>query len=232
MSRRSVVSLAAYAVVVAPAYTSLYEPLIQGRDDSWAILVALVGAHIGLGAGVARGRALLPPVVLPVAGFVALGADGWAYLVPLVGVPVGLAATAFGWGLAAVSGTHRATVTVIAFAVSLVPVGWAVAETLERSVAPREPAEVQAQLPIKEGLGNLCPGASGPRLTRRVERRAEVMLRELRLHPGWLVEYTYRVADSEDETRVTLTVRELAEEQVRELKCAPALQRRIREAFG
>ena len=58
------------------------------------------------------------------------------------------------------------------------------------------------------------------------------MLRELRLHPGWLVEYTYRVADGEDETPVTLTVRELAEEQLRELKCAPALQRRIREAFG
>jgi len=27
-------------------------------------------------------------------------------------------------------------------------------------------------------------------------------------------------------------LRELAEEQLRELKCAPALQRRIREAFG
>ena len=79
MSRRSVVSLAAYAVVVAPAFTLLYEPLIQGRDDSWAILVALVGAHIGLGAGVARGRALPPPVVLPAGGFVALGA-AWSAL--------------------------------------------------------------------------------------------------------------------------------------------------------
>jgi hypothetical protein len=77
-----------------------------------------------------------------------------------------------------------------AFALALVPVTWATVETAQRAAARHVSDELQAQLPTEESLGNLCPGAeTPPKVTRRLERQSEVLIRELERHPGWLVDY-------------------------------------------
>ena len=235
MSRRCQVTLAVYALLVASLFTPLYDPFTAGRDDSWAIAVAAVAAHIGLGAGVARPWALLLPLLLGLAGFLADGAEGLSLLILFIGIPAGLLATGIGWAGAALLRRHAVAVAAAAFVLALVPVGWATVETVRRATAPHLPDALQAQLPTEESLGNLCPGAETPRkVVRRLERQTEVLIRELDRRPDWLVSYVFYYSDDPPERR-DITVRELAEEQLRDLeaggRCAPRLQRRFRDAL-
>ena len=236
VSRRSVVALIAYAALVGSVFTPLYTPFTTGRDDSWGIVVVLVAAHIGVGAGVARIWALLLPVVFSVAVFLAAGAEGLAFVTLLLGIPGGIVATGIGWIGAVVLRRGAAALAMTAFVCGLVVAIWAAVETTERATAQHVPAALQAQLPTELSLGNLCPGAETPRhLTARLRRQTDVLIRELHRHPDWLVSYVYYYSDDPEE-RTDITIRELAEEQLKDLEsggnCAPELQRRIRDALG
>jgi hypothetical protein len=110
----------------------------------------------------------------------------------------------------------------------------------EESEAPHLPQSVQRQLPIELTLGNLCPGAETPRwLVRDLRRRAEVLLRELRERPDFLVTDIVYYEDGEEERQI-VTVRELAERQLLDLRegrsdlgeCSPDIQRRLDEALS
>ena len=228
---------AAFAIVAVALLAGWFEPLTQGRDDSWAILACVAAAALGLGLGVGRWPALAGPVAL-VAGVVAVSGfetlSTWFAL--FLGLPALCALVAIGAGLARRRPDRAPRAAAAAFAVAAVPLLWAVATTVQRGLADELPAAVQAQLPIDKSLGNLCPGASTPRdIAEDLRQRSEVLLRELREHPGRLVTYTYHWADDDPEQE-RITVRELAQEQLRDLEngggsCAPDLQRRLREAL-
>jgi hypothetical protein len=233
MDRKAGVALAVYLILVASLVTPLYEPLGSGRDESWALLVLLASAHAALGAAISRTWVLALPVALAIAGFLAGGADGLAWLTLIIGAPALVAFTAAGWALGHVLKREDA-VALGLFAVALLPAAWAVGETRRRG--PHVPDSVQAQLPTKISLGNLCPDTdTPPAVERDVRRRAEALIRELRRRPDQLVTYTYYYSDDPQERR-DITIRELAEEQLADIEsggpdCDPELERRIRAAM-
>jgi hypothetical protein len=113
--------------------------------------------------------------------------------------------------------------------------GWLVAALIACGGSPngqRAPASVERRLPIELYLANLCPGAETDLKTvKRLRRRATVLVREARVHPDWLVEYTY-FNDHGDDHRQLITVRQLAKEHLQSIKdedpnCEPGLQRSL-----
>ena len=234
MDRKAGLGLAVYVILVVSLVTPLYEPLGSGRDDSWALLVMLGAAHVALGAAVSRAWVLALPVALSVAGFLAGGAGGLAWLTLIIGPPVLVAFTAAGRALGRALKRRSGSIAFGLFAVAFLPAAWATAETVQRG--PHVPASVQAQLPTEISLGNLCPGSeTPPRVERDVRRRAEALIRELRRRPDQLVTFTYYYSDDPEERR-DITIRELAEEQLKDIEsngpnCAPELERRIRAAM-
>jgi hypothetical protein len=230
-------AVALYGGLVGSVFTGLYEPLSQGRDDSWAVAVLVVCAHLGLGLGIARGWALVFPVVSGIA--LAVAADELGILVLVFVMPALAVMTALGWGLSVPLGRRAVYVASGTFAVALWPAAWAASEQLHRARAEYVPAAVQARLPTDFSLGNLCPGTETPPSERRdLRRQAERLIRELQRHPGDLVTYTYYLADEGRADRVDITVREVAQEELESLrtnggsKCEPELQRRLREGIG
>ena len=96
MDRTRGLALIGYVTLIGSLATPLYEPLSAGRDDSWAVLVLVVGAHLGLGAVVRRAWMLLLPILITTAAFVLEGAGGLAWLIVMFGMPVLLGVTALG----------------------------------------------------------------------------------------------------------------------------------------
>jgi hypothetical protein len=96
----------------------------------------------------------------------------------------------------------------------------------------RAPAALENSLPTELYLANLCPDAeTRVKTVARLRRQAQVLVRETRAHPDWLVEYTY-FDDHGDDDRRLITIRQLAEEQLQSIKdedpsCEPALQREL-----
>ena len=234
MDRRAVLAVGIYAALVLSLATPLYLPLRSGRDDSWAVLFLLAAAHLGLGAAIRRRWVLLLPVALSIFAFLAAGADGLAWLAILLGAPALLALTAVGSALGRAFRQRSGALAVGFFALALLPAAWAGVETMRRG--PPLPTSVQSRLPTEISLGNLCPGTETPAsVERNVRRRAEALIRELRRRPTHLVTYTYHSSDGDDERR-DITIRELAEEQLRDMEtngpnCDPDLERRLRRAM-
>lgn len=214
-SRVPLVALALYAVLAVSTLTPLYGPFYSGRDDSWAVLVLLAAAHLGLGIAVPRAAVLLLPLGLAVAAFVLQGAEGLAVLLLLFGAPILLAITAIGLGLGRGAGPRAWWISGVPFAIAALPAAWALSEHAQRTT--HLPAAVQAQLPTQISLSNLCRGtATRPALVRDLRRRADALVRELRERPDHLLTYTHYYSDLPPERRA-ITVRELAEEQLRNL---------------
>jgi hypothetical protein len=235
MDRSAVVGVAIYAALVLSLATPLYLPLGSGRDDSWALLVLLLAAHLGLGAAVRRRWALALPVAVSITAFVAAGADDLAWVAILVGAPALVAFTAAGSAIGRAVRPQTGAIAVGFFAVAVVPAAWAAVETMRRG--PPLPASVQRLLPTEISLGNLCAGAeTAVTVEQDVRQRADVLLRELRRRPNHLVTFTYHAAHGGEDEHRDITVRELAEEQLKDLKsngpnCEPDLERRLRSAM-
>jgi hypothetical protein len=234
MDRRAVLGVGIYAALLLSLATPLYLPLSSGRDDSWALLVLLAAAHLGLGAAIRRAWVLTLPVAVSIIAFLAAGAEGLAWLAIFLGAPVAVALTALGWALGRAFEPRGDAVAVGFLAVGLLPAVWGAVETSRRG--PHVPASVQSQLPTEVSLGNLCPGAeTSSDVEHDVRRSAEVLIRELRRRPTHLVTYTYHSSDGDDERR-DITIRELAEEQLKDMEsngptCDPDLERRISTAM-
>ena len=102
----------------------------------------------------------------------------------------------------------------------------------EENGGERAPARIERELPIGLYLANLCPGTATPaRIVRRLRREAEVLLREAREHPDWLVEYTSHDAHGGDQ-REMITIRQLAQEHLQSIEdhpgpCEPKLRRQL-----
>jgi hypothetical protein len=103
--------------------------------------------------------------------------------------------------------------------------------------AERAPAAIERQLPIDLFLANLCPGTETPRrIERRLRRQAQVLLREARDHPDWLVEFTFYDDHGEDVVR-EITIRQLAEEHLVSIDdhgspCEPELRAQLEDVAG
>lgn len=233
MNRRIASALVVYAVLMASLWTPLYQPLSAGRNDSWALLVLLAGAHLGVGIIVRRIWVLLLPAALAIAWFVTAGAEGLAWLVLIIGAPVLIAFTALVWLMGRSLGRHGTPVAIAAFVIAALPGSWAAVETAKRG--PHVAAGVQARLPTELSLGNLCPHTETPGALRRELRSgAQLMVKLLRRRPNDLVTYTYYYEEGDDERR-HITIKELAEEQLKDLEsvpgCAPKLKRQIQAAL-
>lgn len=234
MDRRALLGLGIYAALVLSLVTPLYDALGSGRDDSWALLVLVVSAHIGLALAVARAWVLALPAALSVAAFLLSGAGGLAWMALFLGAPVLIGVTAAGYALGRRLERRGSALALGFFAVALLPAAWAAVETSQRG--PHVSASVQSELPTEISLGNLCPGTMTPTgVEQDVRRRAEALIRELRQRPDHLVTYTHYYSDDPEERR-DITIRELAEEQLKDMEsngpnCEPGLQRRLRAAM-
>jgi len=225
MDPRAVAGVVVYAALIA----SLALPAYDG-DDWLPVLTILAAAHLGLGAAVRRPWAVVPPIALCLVAFFADGADGLAWMLILIAAPALAGLTLAGWGITRL--LPRDVAALACLAVAAIPVTMALVETAERG--PHVPAAVQRELPTRLSLGNLCPGAATPPAVERdLRRQAEVLLRELEARPRHLVTDTEYDADSGDERRRDITIRQLAENHLDEMQpdCAPDLQRRLRSAL-
>jgi hypothetical protein len=178
MDRRTVLAVGIYAALVLSPATPLYLPLFSGRDESWALLVLLAAAHVGLGAAVRRQWVLVLPVALAIAGFFAGGAEGLAWMAIVLGAPAAVALTALGSAIGRAFERRSDVIAVACGVVAVLPAAWAAVETLRRG--PPLPASAQRRLPTEISLGNLCPGTETPgNVERDVGRRAEEQLADM-----------------------------------------------------
>lgn len=210
--------LVAYVVLVGSLATSLYDPLSDGRDDSWALLVLLAGAHLGLGVVVRRAWVLLLPGALTVTGFVIAGGEGLAWLILMFEGPAVIAVTALGWLLGRRLGRHAAPVAVAAFVLAAFPGVWAALESAERGPALSSRARRDLPTGAYTLVQDLCSiGDSrfdrsyfrGAR--RRARREFAALERGLRSRPNAVVAVRFVPADSPGTETREITVRELAE---------------------
>jgi hypothetical protein len=195
----------------------------------------LAAAHVGLGVGIGRAWALLVPAVLSIAWLAASGAEGLAYLILILGAPAPVGLTAIGWALG--KGPRRLRDGTAIACVAGVVLVFAVGVAAEPRRGPHVPASVQRQLPTNVSFGNLCPDASTPKeLEREIQRKADVLLRELDAHPHHTVTRTVYYSDGGGEDTEEITIRQLTEEQLSDLEtggpgCDPQLKRRLCAAF-
>lgn len=234
MNRTAWLTLLAYVTLVGSTLTDLYDPLLFGRGQDWAVPALLVAAQIGAGAGIARKGALLLPVAAALAAYAVYAEQTYGFFF-IAGAVIGMGLVAVGIGVARTTrGGTAIAATAFALATPVVVLG--AVETIDRSDAPHAPAELREQLPLKLHLANLCPGSATPKpLVSRLEAQARTLIRELDRHPDWLVPYTYYSSDFDDE-HVTLTIEELAEEELEFYeaagpRCEGGYQTRLRAAL-
>ena len=221
MGRRLAFALAVYLALMASLGTPLYEPLSDGRDDSWGLVVLFVGAHLAVGIIVRRAWVLLLPIGLAVVGFLFSGANGLAWLILMFGAPVLIAATALGWLLGRRLTQHATPIGVAAFIVAAMPGLWAVVETAKRGA--HVSASAQRALPTMAPflVQDLCfkgdsrfDRAHADEAGRRARRQFAALERSLRAGPDMLVTVQFAPADAPGLETREMTVRELAETQV------------------
>lgn len=236
LNARSWITASVYVLVVFLTTTSIYEPLQQGRDDSWLVVLGLVGAHVALGAGVGG-----PVAIVLAIGVVALVTLIWAPGYAVVGFMLffaALAAALAGLGILLARLRSTTAIAIVGFMAVVPGAAWGLAETVKRANAPQVPVALEKRLPTEERLGSLCVGAATPKRVRvRLEAQAETLIREVERRPDWLVPYTYYFSEGEDVQHRRITIRELAEEQLNSLEasgletdpeCRPDLQERLR----
>lgn len=221
MDRRLAFALAAYVALMASLGTPLYEPLSDGRDDSWALVVLFVGAHLAVGIVVRRAWVLLLPIGLAVVGFLLSGAGGLAWLILMFGAPVLIAATALGWLLGRRLTQFAMPIAMAAFIVAAVPGVWAAVETAKRGA--HVSVSAQRALPTMASflVHDLCfKGDSrfdrkyADEAGRRARRQFAALERSLRADPNMLVSVRFATADAPGFETREMTVRELAETHV------------------
>jgi hypothetical protein len=223
------VAVEVYVALVAVAVSPVMEHLTLGRDESWVIAVALGGAHLWLGAAAGRAWVLLLPVLASLVAFVAAGAEGFSILILILGAPVGCGLTALGF-LLAQAGRGAAFVPL---AVAVAAVLYGVAGWVPRLGADDLPRDVQARLPLEESLGGLCSGSETSRdVERNLRDGLRVLVREVERRPGHMATYTYYWSDEPPE-RKRITVREVAEEQLKDVReCSPDVTRTLERALA
>lgn len=218
MDRRVALALVVYVVLIGSLATPLYDPLADGRDDSWALVVLLGGVHLGVGLVVRRAWVLLLPIGFAAAAFVFAGATGLAWLGLLLELPVLVGVTALGWLLGRGLARRATPVAVTAFLVAALPGLWAASATAQRE--PHVSAGEQRELPAMAYslIQDLCfKGDSRFDRTHaqdahaRARRQFAAIARGLRAHPHAVVSVRFVLARSPGTQTREMTIRELAE---------------------
>jgi len=232
---RAGITLVLYLFVVGVGVTGVYDPLEQGGNDLWVVAIGLVGAQLALGIGIGRRWALAVAILIAVLAALDRG-EPYVLFGLITLVPAAAALTALGLLLA--RSRYATALTVAAFLAAVPGLAWGLAETIERSDAPRVSAALEKRLPSDLHLANLCPGSATPkRLRARLEAQAETLIREVQRRPDWLVPYTYYYSEGEpSEERKEITIRELAEEELGFYeaagpRCTGGYQARLRAAL-
>jgi hypothetical protein len=237
---RATVALVVHAAVLGGLVAGLFEPFERGTDRTGLTAACVVAAHVATGALIARAEVLVLPIALCATAFAVNGAEALAWLYLIIALPVLLAATAAGWLVGRFAPRAAVPLGAAGAGVAIVVTGIATAETVRFELAPVVSRDVQRALVPALRLGNLCPGSELPRRERpALERAVGAVERELRKHGHWRVEYTYYLSDGPEE-REQITVRQLAQEHLEDLRngndldgrpCRPDLQRRLRAAL-
>jgi hypothetical protein len=212
------IAIAVYSVLMTTLATPIYDPFETGDDDSWVVVVLVIGVHVGIGLAIARWWALLAPVCAMGIGFFLADEAVGAVLLLMFALPVLLVVTA-----AACFGGRKLhasawPVALGCFAVAALPAAAGAVEAIERDAAPHVPRQVQAELPTG---GSTC----------EARRRIDALVGQLRRDPHALVTYTWTLAHGGEEKR-DITVREVAEEMLSSGTCDPETRRRLESALG
>lgn len=228
--------LVPYLGFLASTRTGLYEPFLSPQDDrSWLLLLVWLSSQIAVGVMVRSPWVLAVPVVVTVGAFFAQGAEALAWLFLVEALPVLTVMTLIGRWVGKIAPRHRAGIAVGLFALSAVPGVLATVETLQRG--SRVPPAVQARLPTKQSLADLCSSEDALGQERSdLHRRGDALVRELRAHPNRTVVQDVVLADSPETGHRTLTVRRLGREQLAALEaiggCEPKLRQQIGDALS
>lgn len=230
MVMRQWIALAVYAAIIASLFTPLYDALPNEGAEALVLLLPATAASAAVGAGIARGWALVVPLAAVAAiavDWAAAEVDPTSWPLLFVAALVLLACTGGGIALGRAADPGPGPLSAVLFAIALVPAGWAVVETIRRG--PPAPAAVQDQLPLDISLGNLCPGAgTSPGQEANIRRRADALITAVRARPYDQV--TIRESDNDQRT---ITIRRLAREQLDQLEgCDVELEDRLLAAIG
>lgn len=218
MRRRAIFAVIAYAVLLG----ALTTPLFDATYERWSLpLVTALAATAAMGAAVRGWRALL--VAVAAVAVLATDSGSQAILVLVFATPVLLVLASVGSLAGRLTGSLA---SVALFVLALVPVGMAASAWLQRGehVSP----SLQAALPVRDSLNQMCPEASSPPEYRsRLRMMAETLIREARRRPNALVTFTFYYSDDPEETR-DITIRQLVGETLGEERCMPlSLWRRL-----
>ena len=133
------IAIAIYVVLMATLATSLYVPFESGDDDSWVVLVLVIGVHVGLGLAVSQWWILVAPVCAMAVGcFLAEEAAG-AVLILMFALPVLLVVTAAACYGGRTLHAYAWPVALGCFGVAALPAAAGAVEAIERDAAPHVP---------------------------------------------------------------------------------------------
>lgn len=199
------------------------------RDPGPYLAAAALAATVGAGM-VLRGWAVVLAVAGCVAAFVASGAEALSWLWLVLILPILVAATVVGWiaGRVLPRRARLAPVAIVAVMLLVAGIG-----TAHRASLDHVPSRVAATLPQgTTSLGLLCFGDLPAADRRATEREIHALAREVRRRPDALVRVTYKLADSPGDDHQDLTVHELADENLKHIRCDSQPARELRAALG
>lgn len=201
------------------------------RDPGPYLAAAALAATVGAGM-VLRGWAVVLAAVGCVAAFFASGAEAlsWLWLMLILILPILVAATVVGWiaGRVLPRRARLAPVAIVAVMLLVAGIGTALRASLDHV-----PSRVAATLPrATTSLGLLCFGDLPAADRRATEREIHALAHEVRRRPDALVTVTYKLADSPGDDHQDLTAHELAEENLKHIRCDSQPARELRSALG
>ncbi len=238
----------AYLALIGSLFTRVYHPFtVIGDDRGWSILALFAVAHLALGASWRSKWSFALPPVIAIAGVLAARAahNPWVIMGVIVRVPTALALIAIGrmlgWAARRTPAARIATWLLpgMLFLVAAAPLAQAARESYHLATGPRPPTAEAQQLPLAENtLNSLCdPSAIPADYRNALKAQARALIREAHVHGDFVVHTTYLGADENaGEHNVVMTVRQLAENQLGNLRefprCEPGLQQALLDAIG
>lgn len=233
---------ALYLALSGVALTGVYHPFTVGIDRSWLAVASVGVAQIAVGASWRTRWSYVLPLVVAVGAAIALSVGATTFTLFVFGGATGAAVVLvalgrlFGAGLRRVGRTAQVAMPLVLFAIAALPLAEAAKESRHLATGRRVPAAIAAMLPLVEdrlngmcGTGRYRPPAAE---RARLESQGRALASLTRQHPGWVVRTTYYSEDPPGEHHELMTVRQLAQNQLGNLREFPNCNRPLQQSLA